>query len=291
MPQKTDNPTRGFFTIAQDGPNGEYVRMAYALALSLKVSQREHSKLSIGITPGYSLPEEYRWAFDEVIEIPWGDHAADSKWKLENEWKVIHMTPYDQTIKLDADMLFFSDIAGWWDEMALEDFVICNRVLDYRASTASDDFYRKTFTINNLPNIYTAMMFFKKTDATHELFDFAKFIYFNWESMFENCLIPEHRPDHVSTDVVFALALKILDLDGSSSTERMVPTFTHMKTKLQGWKGGIEDDWRRHINTFVTPELEFKLGNYIQHFPLHYYRKEFLTDEIIGYYERQLGRR
>lgn len=287
MPQHS----RGFFTIAQDGPSGGYVRMAYAMAMSLRLTQKSVPGLSIGITPDTSVPDEYRWAFDEVIEIPWGDHASNSEWKLENEWKVIHMSPYDETIKLDSDMLFFSDIGRWWDEMALEDFVACNRVLDYRAGTVRNDHYRKVFSVNGLPNIYTAMMYFKKTDATHELFELVKFIYFNWQAMFENFLIPEHRPTQVSTDVVFALAMKILDLDGSSRTERMIPTFTHMKTKLQGWKGGIDDDWMRHMESFVTPELEFKIGNYIQHFPLHYYRKEFLTDEIIGYYERQLGRR
>lgn len=265
--------------------------MAYALAMSLRLTQKEVQGLSIGITPDTKVPDEYLWAFDHVIEIPWGDHASNSTWKLENEWKTIHMSPYDETIKLDADMLFFTDIARWWDEMSIEDYVACNRVIDYRADTIVSDHYRKVFTANNLPNVYTAMMYFKKTDATHELFDLVKYIYYNWQVMFENHLIPEHRPTNVSTDVVFALALKILDLEGTSRTERMIPTFTHMKTMLQGWKGGVDDDWRRHILSFVTPELEFKIGNYIQYFPLHYYRKEFLTDEIIGYYEQQLGRR
>lgn len=290
MPQTNESiPTRGFFTIAQDSGDKQYIRMAYALALSLKLTQKKYSDMSIGITPGTTVPEEYAWAFDKIIEIPWGDHAAESKWKLENEWKVIHMTPYDETIKLDADMLFFSDIANWWDVMSLEDFVICNRVLDYRASETTDDHYRKAFTLNQLPNVYTAMMFFKKTDPAYEIFNLAKFVYFNWQYFFENCLIPEHRPTQVSTDVVFGLVLKILDYDGSSKTPRMIPTFTHMKSRLQGWRGSIDENWQNHINSFVNPELEVKIGNYIQHFPLHYYRKEFLTDETIGYYERQLG--
>jgi hypothetical protein len=285
----TPQATRGFFTIAQDSGNNGYVRMAYALALSLKATQANHANLSIGVTPGYKVPDRYAWAFDKVIEIPWTDHAASSKWKLENEWKVIHMTPYDETIKLDADMLFFSDIGAWWDVLSLQDFVLCNRVLDYRARPVSNDYYRKVFTVNQLPDVYTAMFYFKKTKPAYEIFDMARFVYFNWQAFFTQLLKPEHCPDMVSTDVVFGLVLKLLDLDNTSYGERSLPTFTHMKSQLQGWNGVLDEDWQRHMETFFTPELEMKIGNYIQHFPLHYHRKDFLTDEMIGYYERQLG--
>lgn len=281
--------TRGFFTIAQDSGDNQYVRMAYALALSLKATQSRYSNLSIGVTPGYKVPDRYAWAFDKIIDIPWKDHAAESKWKLENEWKVIHMTPYDETIKLDADMLFFYDIGSWWDALSVQDVSICNRVLDYRARIATSDYYRKVFTVNQLPDVYTAMFYFKKTEPVYEIFEMAKFVYFNWEAFFSQLLIPEHRPTVVSTDVVFGLVLKLLDLDGVSYSENLLPTFTHMKSQLQGWNGVLDEDWQRHMETFFTPELEMKIGNYIQYFPLHYHRKDFLTDEMIGYYERQLG--
>lgn len=289
--QQANQPqgTRGFFTIAQDSGNNQYVKMAYALALSLKATQSKYPNLSIGVTPGYKVPDRYAWAFDQIIEIPWTDHAAESKWKLENEWKVIHMTPYDETIKLDADMLFFYDIGTWWDVMSERDFSICNRILDYRARPVYNDFYRKVFTANQLPDVYTAMFYFKKTAPTYEIFDLARYIFFNWQAFFAQLLVPEHRPGIVSTDVVFALALKLLDLDGDSYSERLLPTFTHMKSQLQGWNGLLDENWQRHMNTFLTPELEMKIGNYIQYFPLHYHCKDFLTDDMIGYYERQLG--
>ena len=39
-------------------------------------------------------------------------------WKLQNEWKVYHMTQsYDETIKLDADMLFTVDVNYYWEAM------------------------------------------------------------------------------------------------------------------------------------------------------------------------------
>lgn len=278
---------RGFFTIAQNSPTCDYVRLAYALALSLKCSQHSIPYLSIGITPGTIVPPEYAWAFDNIIEIPWGDHAANSEWKLENEWKSIYMSPYDETIKLDCDMLFFNDISLWWDTLATQDFAICNRILNYRAQDVDSDYYRKTFTANALPDVYTAFMYFKKTPSTFAIFDMAKFIYFNWESMFEVTLDPMTRPIFPSTDVIFAIALKLLDLDSVSYTKKQLPTFTHMKSHIQGWgPGDILEDWTKHMNVFFNPGLECKIGNYLQFFPLHYHVKDFVTDEMIGYYER-----
>jgi hypothetical protein len=282
---------RGFFTIAQDSGDNQYIRMAYALALSLKASQKEVPYLSIGITPGTKVPERYAWAFDNIIEVPWGDHAADSSWKLENEWKSIYMSPYEETIKLDADMLFFNDITSWWDMLSQKDFVICNRVLNYRSDTVVDDSYRAVFTDNKLPNVYSAFMYFKKTTSTFEIFDMVKYTFFNWEIMFETVIKPMHRPQFPSTDVIFALVLKLLDLDQHSYTASQLPTFTHMKSRLQGWgHDGIDEDWTKHMSVFFNPELECKIGNYLQFFPLHYHVKDFLTDEMIGYYERAAGR-
>jgi hypothetical protein len=281
---------RGFFTLAQNNSDTDYLRLAYALALSLKASQIAVPYLSIGITPGTVVPDEYVAAFDNIIEIPWGDNAADSEWKLENEWKAIYMSPYDETIKLDADMLFFNDIGLWWDNLADKDFAVCNTVLDYRAHQVENDYYRKTFTDNKLPNIYTAFMYFKKTPASLEIFDLAKFVYYNWQRFFELLLIPETRPTYVSTDLVFAIVLKLLDIDQQSYTLSQLPTFTHMKTQLQGWgQGNLDEDWTKHMNVFFNPELECKIGNYLQFFPLHYHVKSFLTDEIIGYYERSVA--
>jgi len=281
---------RGFFTFAQNNERTDYLRMAYALALSLKVSQQSVPYLTVGITPGMTVSDQYAWAFDNIIEIPWGDHAADSSWKLENEWKSIYMTPYEETIKLDCDMLFFTDLGRIWDQLSQRDFVICNQVLNYKSDVITSDVYRKVFTENQLPNVYTAFMYFKKTTETHEIFDLAKFVFRNWETMFLETMKPEHRPNYVSTDVVFALVLKLLDLDQHCYTSRAIPTFTHMKSQLQGWGTGITEDWTKHMPVFFNPRLECKIGNHLQFHPLHYHIKGFVTDEILEYYERAAGR-
>jgi hypothetical protein len=289
MPE-INNRQRGFFTFAQNNSTNDYVRMAYALALSLKASQTDIPYLTLGITPGTTVPEQYAWAFDNIMEIIWGDDALEAEWKLNNEWKSIYMTPYVETIKLDCDMLFFGEIASWWGLMSTKDFWICNTVLNYKAQIVNDDFYRKTFTINNLPDVYTGFMYFKKTDSTFELFKLVELIYKNWGEMSTELLNFKDRPETPSTDVVFALALKILDIDQIWYQKNSIPTFTHMKTRLQKWnKDIVNEDWSIHISSFFNKKLECKIGNYSQVFPLHYHRKDFLTDEIISYYEKVLN--
>jgi hypothetical protein len=278
---------RGFFTFAQNGTH-DYVRMAYALALSLKATQTEVPYLSIGITPGQIVLEKYKWAFDEIIEIPWGDAAATSGWKLENEWKAYHMTPYEETIKLDTDMLFLQNVDLWWDTLSKQDVCAATTALTYRGDVVTSDYYRKTFTTNKLPGVYTAFMYFKHSDLAKELFDMVETIYHNWEH-FRFEFMNEPRPEVLSTDVIFALAIRLIGREDECTAVGHYPNFTHMKTQLQNWEGQlVSEDWTKHIGVYFTDDLELKIGRYRQLAPLHYHVKSFLTDEMIAMYERKL---
>ena len=168
--------SKGFLTFAQNGKNN-YLRMAYALALSLKVTQPEYDKLSVAVTPGTSIPDIYKEVFDQIIDIPFGDMAAKHKWKLHNEWKAFHVTPYDETIKLAADMLFFSDITEWWELFKPFDFHTTTQVRTHRGDIITSDYYRKTFTSNKLPNVYSDITYFNKTHAPMEIFNLMESIF------------------------------------------------------------------------------------------------------------------
>lgn len=284
----TTTNSRGYFTFAQNGTH-DYLRMAYALALSLKASQSSVNSLSVGVTPGTEVPDEYRWAFDQVIEIPWGDAAEHSSWKLENEWKAIHMTPYDETVKLDCDMLFMSDVSDWWDTMSTREMWCSTTAKTLRGEVVTSDYYRKTFTANGLPNVYTAFMFFKKTELTHEVFDMASHILKNWD-IFINKFMDDPLPRELSTDVAFALAIKILDVvDECVNPVVEFPYFTHMKTMIQDWDHSlIPEEWNKHVSVYFNDELELKIGRYRQLGPVHYHMKDFVTDEMISFYENKL---
>lgn len=286
-----NSTSKGFFTFAQNNSSTDYVRLAYALALSLKHSQSQISNISIGVTPGTVIDNSYLWAFDKVIEIPWHDDAAYSDWKLHNEWKSIWMSPYDETIKLDCDMLFLSDINDWWNILSLspDDIVFTNTVLNWRGDPITDNYYRKTFTKNKLPNLYSGFFYFRKTRFSYQFFSLAKIIFWNWERFFEEFLHHDTRPLYPSTDVIFSLAMKILDDTNGCYVNRMFPTFTHMKTRIQGWNDeNLSDNWQDHIKVFFDDTANCNIGNHRQLYPLHYHKKDFITEDIIKIYEKIL---
>ena len=156
-------PTKGYLVIAQNNSSEDYIRQAYALALSIKNTQ-EINNFAIAVAPDAvkSIPEKYRSVFDYVVEIPWVDHATNSDWKIENKWKYYYMSPFDETVMLDTDMIFTSDISFWWDYLAEKEAWFTTNVKTYRGTDVTSDYYRKTFTSNKLPNIYTAFAYFKK---------------------------------------------------------------------------------------------------------------------------------
>jgi hypothetical protein len=106
----------GYFTFAQNSKI-DYVKLAYVCALSLKISQPNINKMSVAVTPKTKITEKQKLIFDQIVEIPWHDDAKDADWKLQNEWKALHISPYDSTLKIDSDMFFNSNIEHWFKEL------------------------------------------------------------------------------------------------------------------------------------------------------------------------------
>jgi hypothetical protein len=280
---------RGFITIAQNSNDTDYVRQAYALALSIKNTQSIVNQFAVCVEPGQEIPEKYLRVFDYVIEIPGTDDAKSSDWKIENKWKYYEMSPFDETVILDADMIFTTDISNWWTNMSNYDLCYSSKPVTFRNHEITDNFYRKTFVDNNLPNVYTAFFYFKKTPEVEQYFNTVRDIYRNWKLYFYE-LIQLSRPKHVSGDVVFALAAHILGYDNSNTYNLL--QFVHMKSGVQNIPlNYIAENWTETIPSNFTKSGELTIGNYRQSLPFHYHIKEWLTNDIIekleGLYNEQ----
>jgi hypothetical protein len=64
--------SKGFCLLAQNNGKTDYVRQAYALALSL---HKYNNDQKISLITNDTLPEEWKEPFDQIIPIPWTDSA------------------------------------------------------------------------------------------------------------------------------------------------------------------------------------------------------------------------
>lgn len=270
--------SKGFVVLAQNTDTIDYVRQAYALALSLKLSQRTISNISI-ITNDV-VPEEYKSVFEHIIPIPWGDASESSRFKVENRWKIYHASPYIQTVVLDTDMLVLDDLTSFWNTFENYEVYYTSKVLDYRSKLITSDYYRKAFTHNYLPNLYSGLHYFKKGDFAKEFYKWVEDITNNWE-LFYGHFVSEHYPDRASMDITAALAAKVMDVaEQVTNIEHDPVTFVHMKSRIQGW-AEPSDSWMQSVAVYFDDECKLKIANYRQQGVFHYTEKEFLTDKMI----------
>lgn len=268
--------SKGFCLLAQNNSNTNYVRQAYALALSL---HKYNDNQKISLITNDEVPNEWQEPFDQIIPIPWTDSAEASEWKIENRWKVYHASPYEQTIVLEADMLITHDITHWWNELSKYDLFFVSNVQTYRDELVTNRFYRKTFDANSLPNLYSALHYFKKGDIAKEFYTLLEIIINNW-ALFYSKYAPEEYQKWCSIDLCAAIASKILGNEKEITNPTSYITFTHMKPKLQGWENSPEK-WTNVIGQYLRDDGTLMIGNYLQTNVLHYVENEFLKDEII----------
>lgn len=268
--------TQGFLVIAQNS-DVDYVRQAYALALSIKSTQPTVNNISI--VTNDPVPEEYRSAFDQIIPIPFGDAAAASEWKIENRWKLYYASPYDETIVFDTDMLVLDNIEHVWQFVSERDLFFTSVVTDYKHRQVIDTVYRKTFVENNLPNLYCGMFYFRKSEMALTFFKLVEFITNNWQRIYYDNA-PKQQQKFFSMDVTVAIAAKILGIEDTIVHSNSPFTFAHMKSALQGWDP-VPVSWTNQIMIHFTDSKELYFNNFKQTGVVHYVDDQFLTDQII----------
>jgi hypothetical protein len=287
--------SRGYIVIAQNNSKTDYLEQAYALALNLKLTQTTVNNLAVCVDKETKklIKKKHRDVFAHIVDIPWIDEASKAEWKINNKWKYYYMSPYDETVILDTDMIFPTDVSYWWDILAEKDVWSTTKVRTYRGDTVQDDmYYRKTFLKNNLPNIYTAFFYFKKSEVAAELFKVIEMIFSHWERMYF-LYLPEHKPDKLSGDVAYALAIQLLGIEHLCTRENVtsVPTFVHMKSHIQNIPySQMSHVWTESLPTYYVDCSNFKIGNFQQSLPFHYHEKEWMTKDMVKQLEEDYAK-
>jgi putative lipoic acid-binding regulatory protein len=277
--------SKGYVILAQNNDKNDYVKMAYVAAMSIKISQSLVKNVTLITDVPDAVPHHYRKAFDQILPIIWYDDALNSEWKIENRWKIYHITPYEQTVVIDSDMLFLTDISHWWNYFEKNhNLFITDKVMTYRNEEITSDYYRKTFTSNKLPNTYSAFTYFKKSEEAEIFWKLVEIIVKNWKEFYQKYL-ESNKPSHLSIDVAFALAVKILGYEDKVFSKFDYPTFTHMKARGQNWRQ-FKDSWMDIVTVYFNDKCQLKIGNYSQEGIFHYTEKNFLNDNVYYNYEK-----
>jgi hypothetical protein len=276
---------KGYICVVQNTKTTNYLKLAYALALSIKNTQSDVNRLSI-VTDIKRMPKKYRAVFDQVIPIK-TDRAKDSEWKLHNIVDLYDYTPYDETVMLDCDMLFLTDVSHWWEYLSMKDVWFTTQIKNmYNDVVPKDTIYRKEFIQNELPSVYNAFFYFKKSEAAADLFNMMKHVCNNWDYCVSQFLYKK-PPRVFSTDVAFGLSLKLLNMKDSGTFDQMpFPYFIHMKAQNQGWKqiNINEENWLKGVDVSIdnfNNSLGIKICTLRQFGVFHYHIKSFVTDKII----------
>lgn len=270
----------GYLIIISKNEETDYLKLAYALALSIKNTQKPgYDKVALVIDDKKQLDNiKSPWVFDRVIE-----------WNQETFWDgrswMDKLTPWEYTVCLDADMLFLRDYSHWIDYFIGNcDLYVPNCSFTYRGELVISDFYRRCFTKNNLPNLYSMWTWFRKdSKIAEEFFSLGRYIIKNPKE-FSNLFLSEFKPKVLGTDEAFSLSAKILDIQDEISYDLEFPKIVHMKGEIQNWPWPA-DKVTNHVGFYLNKNSKLKIGNHQQHDIVHYVEKDLITNELISILE------
>jgi hypothetical protein len=197
--------------------------------------------------------------------LPNGDQGG---WA--NDWQMFRVSPYRQTIKLEADMIAAGPVDHWWALFEQRDVVISQGCRTYYNEPAQSRYYRKVFDANSFPDVYNAITYWRLSSTAKEFFDLVRQIFENWTE-FRKLL--KFSEELASTDVVYAIAAQIMGPERVTLPPTLGPTIVHMKRHINPLQC---DDWTQEL---IWENNPLRINTIAQHGFVHYYQKDWLQDE------------
>ena len=230
----------------------DYVKCAKALELSIK-NVMPDSNVTIVTTE----------------MLPYGDQAPDTFWKLQNDWQVYEASPYEYTIKLEADMYLPRSIEYWWDVLKERDVVVSTSIRDFKQDVSDVVAYRRFITDNKLPDTYNGITYFRKSELAEKFFAIVRDVFENWEDY--RSTLKCNVDELATTDWAYAIASHVLGAENTTLPQFKQMSMVHMKQFINGLP---TEKW---TDTFIH-ELHphaFRINTMAQMYPVHYHVKEF----------------
>lgn len=254
---------RGFIIIAQNNVDVDYIKCAEVLADSIK---RFMPNEYISLLTDKRIKSN---KFHKIILFPHGDQCINDNWKLANDWQVYDASPYEYTIKLEADIYLPRSISHWFDILKNRDINLCQTIRNFKNIVSTQRFYRKIIDENNLPDIYNAITYFKKSETAKLFYSIVRDIFENWEEYKK--LIKCYDTEMATTDIVYSIAAKIIGIEHCTLPNFTDFSFIHMKKFINN---GVMTDWNNEFLYEIYKDT-FRINTIPQLYPLHYHAKNF----------------
>ena len=198
--------------------------------------------------------------------LPYGDQGG-----YANDWQMFQISPYRQTIKLEADMIAAGPVDHWWTLFEHRDLVISQGCRNFYDQPGSNRHYRRIFDANNLPDVYNAITYWRLSNTAQEFFGLVRSIFDHWADYRTLLKFPD---DVATTDVVYAMAAQIIGIENCTLPRDLGPQIVHMKKFINPIQG---IDWTKELVwEHTNPGL--RINTVAQHGFVHYHIKEWANE-------------
>lgn len=196
--------------------------------------------------------------------LPYGDLGG-----YKNDWQLFSVSPYRQTIKLEADMICTSPIDHWWTLFERRDVVISQGCRTFYDEPAESRYYRKIFDENALPDVYNAITYWRMSQTAQEFFNLVRQVFEQWDSYRQLLKFPDDEP---TTDVVYAIVAVLMGEETVTLPKGLGPTIVHMKRYINPIQ---TEDWTKELTWENDP---LRINTVAQFGLVHYHIKEWLNE-------------
>ena len=264
---------KGYMWVCQNNGKTDYAELSRSLARSLK----EHNKdnLVCVLTDKDTQSALSKIPEIDIVNVMSEDDSVDHDIKWANEYKVFSRSPFTHTIKLAADMLWTTNTDWWWNYLWQHDMVFAVDCFNYKNKRVGlNQTYRPFHKKNFLPNIYSDLTYFRKSRKSVAFGKICQMLTQNWQQVRESMLINCHDK-YPSTDVVYALAYRIIDPVNKDLVDYPWFKFIHNKRFIHGLTNV------REPGKYLTPykvKQKVMLGGHALTRPWHYVDKNTVED-------------
>jgi hypothetical protein len=247
---------QGYVIVAINTDTTDYVRCAVQLAESLKAF---HPEVSVCLVTD---SERTDTVFNHVRVMPVVDRT--NVWA--NDWQAFRLTPYRETIKLEADMLVASEVDHWWALFRNQDVVVSTGCRNWLDQVSNSRHYRRVFDENHLPDVYNAITYWRRSQTATDFFRLVRNIFENWTQFKKLLKFPDDVP---STDLVYAMAAQIMGPELCTLPVEFSPKIVHMKQHIAGTQ---TSNWTKELVWETNP---LRINTVAQWGMFHYHNKEW----------------